>query len=424
MRLRHVLRTLATVLAVSTYMAIAPAHAATLSLWTFWGDQGAKRDFIEHAVKAFEAAHPGDTVQVSWYDKNSLYAALKTALRAGQGPDVFYAEVDQVEYIDNGLLLDLSNRLNWGDIEPWAKQAWTFGKGTYGLPLEAWTVELYYNTKLLHELGFNPPANHQFDQKTFLALIKAAHAKDITPIALGVGDRPYPGAFLTEEALLKEVGAADYGKLMRGELKWSDPRVVKALTYVKSLIDTGALPKSFSTLKLGESHAYFYSKPGSVMFLMGSFYPSRAFNPPNQGGQPPDFPLGIMQYPALDNAACNECKTMAVGGSYVVNAATKHADLAVAFLNTMATPAMGKLWVETVMGQTGIKTDMAHVSGPHAGYFKELAAVNDDAKYFFGLPSQVMQGKRRDAFTQIINQAFPAGILSVQQVVDRMDAVQ
>lgn len=422
MRLRRIARALTLVAGIVALPAI--AQAATLTLWSFWGDQGAKRDFIEHAIQQFDTAHPGDTVKVSWYDKNSLYAALKTALRAGQGPDVFYAEVDQVEYIENGLLLDLSNRLNWSNIEPWAKQAWTFGKGTYGLPLEAWTVELYYNKKLLQELGFTLPADLQFDQKTFLALVKAARAKGITPIALGVGDRPYPGAFLTEEALLKELGTADYGKLLHGKLKWSDPRVVKALTYVKALIDAGALPKSFSTLKLGESHAYFYSKPKSVMFLMGSFYPSRAFNPPNQGGQPAGFPLGIMEYPSLNGAVCDECKTMAVGGSYVINAATKHPKLAVAFLNTMATPEMGKLWVETVMGQTGIKTDMAHIGGPHAAYFKELAAADRHSRYFFGLPDQVMQGARRDAFTEIINQAFPAGILSVQQVVDRMDATQ
>lgn len=423
MRLRRIARLLALWVCLGVLVPLASSRAATISLWTFWGDQGAKRDFIEHAVKLFEKAHPNDTIKVSWYDKNSLYAALKTALRARQGPDVFYAEVDQVEYINNGLLLDLSNRLDWNDIEPWARQAWTFDGKAYGLPLEAWTVELYDNTKMLQELGVTLPADKQLDQNAFLDLVKKARAKDITPIALGVGDRPYPGAFLTEEALLKMLGTADYGRLLKGELKWSDPRVVKVLTYVKSLIDAGALPKSFSTLKLGESHAYFYSKPGSVMFLMGSFYPSRAFNPPDKGGQPADFPLGIMEYPALDGAACNECKTMAVGGSYVVNAATKHPDLAVAFLRTMATPEMGKLWVETVMGQTGIKTDMSHVGGPHAAYFKELGAADAEAKYFFGLPSQVMQGAARDTFTQVINQAFPAGLLTVQQVIGRMDSV-
>jgi ABC-type glycerol-3-phosphate transport system substrate-binding protein len=36
------------------------AHAdTTLTVWSFWGDLGAKRDFIDKTVKLFEAAHPG-----------------------------------------------------------------------------------------------------------------------------------------------------------------------------------------------------------------------------------------------------------------------------------------------------------------------------------------------------------------------------
>ncbi len=102
-------------------------------------------------------------VKITWYEKSALYAALKTALRAGQAPDVFYAEPDQTDYIDNNLLADLSTGMNWNNVEPWAKQAWTFGKGTYGFPLEASTVEVYYNTKLMADLGVTVPANGQFD---------------------------------------------------------------------------------------------------------------------------------------------------------------------------------------------------------------------------------------------------------------------
>ena len=107
---------------------------------------------------------PGVKVKITWYEKSALYASLKTALRAGQAPDVFYAEVDQTDYIDNNLLADLSTGINWNNVEPWAKQAWTFGKGTYGFPLEASTVEVYYNTKLMNDLGVKVPASGQFDQ--------------------------------------------------------------------------------------------------------------------------------------------------------------------------------------------------------------------------------------------------------------------
>jgi len=294
----------------------------------------------------------------------------------------------------------------------------------YGFPLEAWTVEMYYNKKMLAEMDYKLPADKQFGQTEFLELVKKTRAAGITPIALGVGDRPYPGAILTHEALLKNLGVDDYDKLLKGQLDWNDPRVRGALDFVKSLIDAKALPSSFSTLKLGESHFYFHTKPGALMFLMGSFYPSRAFNPTDKGGQPPDFQLGIMQYPALDNAVCNECKTITIGGSYVVNAVSKHPDIAIAFLNSLATPEMGNKWLETVLVQTGIKADPSKITGPYAAYFQELAAIDAPCKFYPDLPLGAMHGEAKETFIQVINQAFPAGLLTVDQVVDKMNAVR
>lgn len=414
------LRRLAAV-AILSAMATTVASAQELTLWTHWAAEKIKREFVEDAIKRFEAANPGVRIKASWYEKTALYAALKTALRAGQAPDIFYAEPDQVEYMENGLLLDLTP-LNWASIEPWAREIWSYKGKPYGLPLEAWTVEVYYNTKMMQDIGQAVPANRQLDSAAFLDMTKKAKARGWTPMALGVGDRPFPGAHLTHEALLEKLGTADYDKLLKGELSWSDPRVADTLRYLKTVIDAGLLPNTFTSLKLGEAHTYFHTSPGSLTFLDGSFYTSRAFNPPDKGGQPANFPLGIMRFPAMAGGACNECKTMAVGGSYVVNATTKSPKQALAFLNSMATPEMGNRWLETVLVQTGIKTDASKISGPNAGYFRDLAAANAGAKYYFGLPNQIMQGKAKEVFTQVFNNAFPAGSISVDDAIRQMNA--
>jgi len=67
---------------------------------------------------------------------------------------------------------------------------------------------------------------------------------------------------------------------------------------------------------------------------MAAGTPRARFNRPDKGGQPKDFPLGIMKFPAVPGAACNECRSIAIGGSYVANAATKHPKEVLAFLNT------------------------------------------------------------------------------------------
>jgi len=392
-----------------------------LTLWSHWAAEKIKRDFVEDAIKRFEAANPGVKIDAQWYEKTALYAALKTALRAGTAPDLFYAEPDQVEYMDNGLLLDLSS-LNWSAIEPWAKEIWSYKGKPYGLPLEASTVEIYYNKKLMGDLGIKVPANLQLDSAAVLDLSKKSRAKNMTPMALGVGDRPFPGAYLAQEALLKKLGTQDYDNLLKGKLSWSDPRVVDTLRMIRSWTEAGLLPTTFTTLKLGEAHTYFHTNPGAVMFLNGSWYTSRAFNPPDKGGQPANFPLGIMKFPAIPGAACNECRTLSVQGSFVANAATKHPKEAIAFLNSMATPDVANRWLENVLVQTGIKADYAKVSGPYAGYFRELQATSDGSKYYFGAPFQIMQGKPKEVFTQVFNNAFPAGSISVEDAVKQMNA--
>ena len=398
------------------------AHAQVkLTMWSHWAAEKIKRDYVEDAIRRFEAANPGVKIEAQWYEKTALYAALKTALRAGTAPDLFYAEPDQFEYMENALLLDLSP-VNWAAIEPWAKEIWSYKGKPYGMPLEAATVELYYNKKLLADLGIKVPANLQLDAQGLTDLAKRARAKNITPMSLGVGDRPYPGAYLVHEALLKKLGIKEYDDLLKGKLSWSDPRVVETLRVVRGWTDAGLLPTTFTTLKLGEAHGYFHTNPGAVTMLVGSWYTSRAFNPTDQGGQPANFPLGIMKFPSVPGAVCNECRTLSVGGSYVANAATKHPKQAIAFLNAFANPEAASRWLERVLVQTGIKADYSKVSGPHAGYFRELGATSQGAKFYFGQPIQVMQGKPKEVFTQVFNNAFPAGTISVEDAVKQMNA--
>lgn len=409
-------------LATVAVLAAAPLSAQELTLWSHWADQSAKVEFVENAARAFEEANPGVTINITWYQKEPLYAALRTALTAGQGPDIFYAEPDQTEYMETGLVLDLTDRLNWDNIEPWATEVWGWEGGVYGFPLEAWTVETYINTAAMADMGIDMPVGGM-EGEAFVDAVRQIAEAGMTPMSQGVGDRPFPGAFLTHEILVKMLGAADYRSLLRGEgVEWTDPRVRAGLEYAAEIIEAGAFAPSFSSIQLGEAHRYFHTTPGAAMFQMGSFYPSRAFAAPDEGGQPEGFPLGIVNSPIPPGAACPNCKTIAVGGSFVVNAGSENADLAAAFLNSMATPEMGNAWLEANLVQTGIIADPSQITGSNGEYFQMLAAANEGAQYTFGIPVQQMTGQPRETFTQVINQAFPAGLIGVDEVIQMMSS--
>ena len=412
---------LAVVCAVSLLCGGARAEQ-TLRMWSHWPDEVSKRTFVEGQVKAFEAATPACKVNLQFIQKADLYTQAKTAVRTGQAPDIFWLEPDEIAFAKSGYLEPLDSYIDASHLEDWARRSWSLNGKLYALPLEAYTVELYYNRALLEKLGVPAPANMQFSQTEFTDLVKKAVAAGITPLAQGVGDRPYPGAYFLEEVLLRKLGTDDYQLLLTGKLSFQDPRVLEALTWVKQLVDMGAYPKNFATLKLGESHYYFHTSPGALMFPIGSWYTGRAFVDPAKGGQPAGFPLGLLKFPAMNGAKCPECKTLAVGGSYVMYSKSKNKECAGKLLSSFANVEVGNKWMEGVLLQTGIKTDPARIKSIHAPYFKELQERGAGARLFIGTPLQYMSGKCADTFTQVLNRAFPGGLISVKDAAAQMDA--
>jgi multiple sugar transport system substrate-binding protein len=401
----------------------AHAVAAPLTMWSNWPDEPAKKQWVTDRVTEFDAARPDCApVKLSFIPKADEYTQAKSAVRTGQAPDIFYMEPDEPEFVSGGYLEPLDSVVDLANLNDWAKQAWTYKGHVYAVPPEAYTVEIYYNRELLAKLGMTLPQSAQFTQDEFTAMVKKASAAGITAVAEGVGDRPFPGAFLPYEALLHQLGTEDYGRLLDGTLSYKDPRVIAALTWFKGIVDAGAYPKSISTLKLGESHYYFYQTPGAVTFPDASWYTGRAFAAPDKGGQPAGFQLGIMQAPAMTNGVCPECKTLSVGGSFVMYSRSKNKACAGALLKSMATVENGTKWVEQVSLQSGIKSDTSKIQSSHAAYFQELNARDSVNKVFLGTPLLHIRGKCAETFTQVINAALPAGLISVDDATTRMDA--
>ena len=398
------------------------ADATQITMWSNWPDEPAKKQWVADRVHEFEAADKQCTVKLNFIPKADIYTQAKSAVRTGQAPDIFYMEPDEPEFMTGGFLEPLDSYIDMAGVEDWAKPAWTLKGKLYGLPVEAYTVELYYNKDLVQKVGVDVPASFQLSQAGFADLVKKGAAAGITPVSQGVGDRPFPGGLLLFESLLRKLGSDDYGKLLNGALSFKDPRIVDVMTWYKGLVDAGAYPKSFSTLKLGESHFYFYNTPGALTFPDPSWFTGRAFAAPESGGIPANFPLGIMQFPAMDGGTCPECKTLAIGGSFVIYSKSKNKECAGALLKSMATVENGTKWMEQVSLQTGVKSDSSKIKSAHAAYFTELNQRDKGAKFFFGTPLLYYRGKCAETYAQVMNNAFPAGLLTIAEAADKMDA--
>ena len=220
------------------------ARAATITLRSNGPDEPAKKPWVTDRVQAFERASPQCDVTLSFIPKADEHTRAKSAVRTGQASDIFYMEPDEPEFVGGGYLAPLDDVIDLANLNDWAGQAWSYKGHVYAVPAEAYTVEVYYNRDLLRTPGVELPAGAQLTQDESTAMVKKAAAAGITAISSSAGDRPFPGALLSYEALLHTLGSADYGRLLDGTLSYKDPRVPVALTWFKGLVDAGAFPES------------------------------------------------------------------------------------------------------------------------------------------------------------------------------------
>ena len=423
-RLTSLIAAIATIActATTTY-----AADTVLTVWSHYADHQGVRNFFNDFEQTFEKENPDIDLQMTFYEKNALFAAETTALRAGQGPDIIYLEPDRMQFVESGFVRPIDGLVDLDRLQDFAKVAWTVDGKVYGLGMQAFTVELYYDKtlmdKVMQKTGIKLAPDYQLTQDEFLTTVKAAKAMGITPVVQGIGDRPYPGSYLLHELLLRKIGPDDYAKLWAGKLPFTDPRVVEVFTYVKELVDAGAYPETFATLKLGESHYYFHTKPGGLTFPLGSWYSSRAFNPPDKGGQPKDFKLGIMQFPSMDGGACNDCKTIGVAGTYAINNNSKHPEVAAKFLQMLTREEFARKWIQATYVQTGVKIEGGgEYTGEFADYLKEMAERGQGRVYFIGTPIDFIRDQCKEVFIQVLNAAFPGGLMGTDEAIQQMQA--
>ncbi|HWT78638.1 MAG TPA: extracellular solute-binding protein, partial [Candidatus Methylomirabilis sp.] len=375
-------------LAVAALMVLTgTAQAAELIWWSHWATQDTKKVVLEEVRRRFEAKHPGDRVTITYYEKQNMWPTLRAAFTAGSGfPDVFYYDSDVPEFLAAGWLADLSNAIRWENIEPYGKAFWTrpgpAGKvGTWAIPVEAASDEIYFNKRMFRQLGINVPGNYAFTQDEFKDVVARCAKAGYAAFATGAADREWTALYIPTDLLLGKLGGEEVKKLGRGDLSWKDPRVVEVFRYYRELIDLGAYAKTFTSMTLAEAHRYFHTEQRACMFPVGSWYTGRAFVPPEKGGQPKDFELGLLNYPLMKDGKGLGEKLLSVGGSLAVAAKSPQLPLGLELANTFADVEIGNMWMAKTGIQTGIKTDPARLESPIKWYFEEFSKVNQNSKW-------------------------------------------
>jgi len=408
----------------------AVAQAAQLSWWSHWAVEDNKKAVLFEVKQRFEARNPGNTVNITFYEKKNMWPTLRAAFTAGSGfPDVFYYDNDVPEFIPTGWLADLSSGIRWDNIEPYGKAFWTRpglgGKtGTWAIPVEAASDEIYFNKKLFRQLDIKVPAGFAFTQDEFKDVVSKCAKAGVAAFATGAADREWAAMYIPNALLLSKLGYDDLTKLARGEASWKDPRVLETFRYYKELIDLGAYAKTLSSMTLADAHRYFHTEQKACMFPVGAWYTGRAFVPPDKGGQPKDFELGMLNNPLMKDGKGHGQKLLGVGGSLAVAAKSPDLPLAVKVADAFADIEIGNMWMAKTGVQTGIKTDPARIDSPIKWYFEEYGTVNKTTTWV-DLTAQNMKAVMKpgvwEAYVATVNQGLPNKLISPDDALAKLE---
>jgi multiple sugar transport system substrate-binding protein len=238
----------------------------TINWWT-WDDKQAAA--YQLCAKDFEKAHPGVTVKISQYDVADYFTKLTAGMVSDTAPDAFQDSVQFFpQYVSEHQLLPLDGYLS-KDHLPLSRYSigagsWKYTDGKqYALPMDWSATGIYYNTGMLAKAGYTPQDVSKLnwnpdDGGTIGKMI--AH---LTVDAKGRrGDQPGFDKNQVKTYGFGQMAAKDFlgastwssfastlGWRLGDQANWptklnyDDPRLVKTLDWVRSLVAKGYAPK-------------------------------------------------------------------------------------------------------------------------------------------------------------------------------------
>jgi raffinose/stachyose/melibiose transport system substrate-binding protein len=167
--------------------------------------------------------------------------AVRTALAAGSGPDIVPAggPAYVLEYAGADLLLpldDYATQNGWDQIfVPWALGLGQVDGHLYSLPDSLETLVIWYNKTLFEQNGWQVPQT----MDELFTLAQTIQDAGVVPFANAYGDFP-PGHELFVAAFLNHYAGPDkVHQALTGQIPWTDPAFVEAITKLNDMVQQG-----------------------------------------------------------------------------------------------------------------------------------------------------------------------------------------
>ncbi len=418
-------------------VALAQDEQVTIQWWSHWANEPAKVAVIEQIAADYMAEHPNVTIELTWWDKGPLFDAIRNTMIAGEGaPDITTFDLEVSEWVEAGWVLDIEDYLPWDNFLPGIKEDGNFEdqgiEGQYKFNISAVSNMLFYNPDIFAELGIEVPEDYQFTTDEFLEVVQKCSDAGYAGVADAIGNRAYPGVWPAQAALWTLVGPEEWNLYNNGLKSWDTPEARQVLEYTAQLRDAGLWPTTFSTMGIDEFHIYFHTQRKACMLYVPTWYPGRAFQPQENGGQDPNWHFGMLRYPSWEDGKGNDLLWNSFESGYAVLSTTEHPDVAGDILAFAAQPKYGALWTAVTNSPSAIKYDvetdwpseelqeaLGAVPGQWDWYWEEFAKVYGTMTPAIGTTTRC--GDFEAAVVAALNEGLPLGLLTVDEAIEMLD---
>ena len=312
-------------------------------------------------IPAFEKDHPGIKLNFQPTAPKEYNAALNSKLDAGTAGDIIACRPfdASLALFQKGQLTSVNAIPGMGNFTPIAKAGWSTddGKTTYCVPVAAVLHGFIYNEDAFAQAGIKAPP--KTDEEFFADLGKIKKDGTYVPLAMGTPDQ-WEAATMGYQNIGPNYWHGEEGRqaLIAGTEKLTDPEWVEPFKqlarwapYMGDGFKAQSYPDSQNLFTLGRAAIYPAGSWEISQFEAQAQFKMGVFPPPVPKAGDPCY---VSDHPDI---------------AFGMNAKTKNADAAKAFLTWVASPDFAKLYSNALPGFYSLQTQPVPVSDPLAQAF-------------------------------------------------------
>ncbi len=327
----------------TTTTTVVSTEKATLEFWAPFAGEETVLKYWKDVANEFKKLYPNVDIKITFYSGGEYWTKLSSAMAAGAPPDLFitYGGGELKAYVEEDQVADLSDFMK----EPWyssipegiAKAFIVDGK-LYALPFEIHTEWIFINKELFKKAGVPiPDVDKGWTWDEFLDAIKKFKEHGITPLAVA-GKAGWELTFTVCYILVRWNGPDAFQQALEGKKSFYDI-YLPTFEKVKELLDLNPYQEGW------KAHGYMdafrvFSTGKAAMWVEGTWVPGMIASVNKT------FPLGIAPFPYFSGK--EEYAKVITGGpsGIAVAKASKHKEIAKAFLRFIAShPELLKKYV-------------------------------------------------------------------------------